>query len=196
MTKTVEFLFDVGSPTTYLAWTQLPRLARETGTEIAWSPVLLGGIFQATGNASPVSVPAKARWMLADLARAAKRLGVPMHFNPHFPVNTLYLMRGATALLGRPEFEDYLTSVFTALWVGGSDLSDPGRVAEAVERAGLDPEEFRGMIENPAVKDRLKQATDQAVARGVFGCPTFFVGEAMFFGRDRLDDVREALAGH
>jgi 2-hydroxychromene-2-carboxylate isomerase len=191
----VEFVFDVGSPTTYLAWTQLPRLAREAGAEIVWSPVLLGGIFKATGNASPVTVPAKARWMLADLARAAKRLGVPMHFNPHFPVNTLYLMRGATALLGRREFEDYLTSVFTALWVGGSDLGDPGEVAAAVRRAGLDPAEFQGMIEQPEVKDRLKATTERAVSRGVFGCPTFFVGEEMFFGQDRLDDLRDALAG-
>ncbi len=194
MTKTVEFLFDVGSPTTYLAWTQLPRLARETGADIVWSPVLLGGIFKATGNASPVSVPAKGKWMLADLARAAKRLGVPMHFNPHFPINTLYLMRGATALLGRREFEDYLTSVFTALWVGGSNLGDPAEVATVVQRAGLDPEEFQGLIEQTEVKDRLKETTERAVARGAFGCPTFFVGDEMFFGQDRLDDLREALA--
>ena len=195
MPKTLEVLVDVGSPPTYLAWTQLPRLVRETGAELAWSPVLLGGIFKATGNVSPVTVPAKGKWMLADLARAAKRLGVPMHFNPHFPINTLHLMRGATALLGKPAFEDYLTSVFTALWVGGSDLSDPGEVAAVVERAGLDPASFKRMIEQPAVKDQLKQTTDQAVARGVFGCPTFFVGDEMFFGQDRLDDVREALAG-
>lgn len=194
MPKSLEFLFDVGSPTTYLAWTQLPGLARETGAEIAWTPVLLGGIFKATGNASPVSVPAKAKWMLADLARAAKRFGVPMHFNPHFPINTLYLMRGATALLGRPEFEDYLTSVFTALWVGGSDLSDAGELDAVVERAGVDPVTFRGLIEQPAVKDRLKATTERAVSRGVFGCPTFFVGDELFFGQDRLDDLREALA--
>ena len=193
MTKTVEFVFDVGSPTTYLAWTQLPRIARECDAEIIWTPVLLGGIFKATGNVSPVSVPAKGRWMLADLARSARQFGVPMHFNPHFPINTLYLMRGATALLGEPEFQPYLTSVFTALWVGGANLGEPSELAAALERAGLDPGEFQAMIERPAVKDRLKEATASAVERGVFGCPTFFVGEDMYFGQDRLSQLADAI---
>ena len=95
MSKSLEFFFDVGSPTTYLAWTQLPKIAAETGATIIWRPMLLGGVFKATGNQSPVNIPAKARYMLQDLARYARRYGVPMTFNPHFPINTLTLMRGA-----------------------------------------------------------------------------------------------------
>ena len=104
-------------------------------------------------------------------------------------------MRGATALLGRREFEDYLTSAFTALWVGGSDLGDPRELAAVVQRAGLDPTEFQDLIERTEVMDRLKENTERAVSRGVFGCPTFFVGEDLFFGQDRLDDLRQALTG-
>jgi 2-hydroxychromene-2-carboxylate isomerase len=192
--KTVEFLFDVGSPTTYLAWIRLPRITREVGAEILWTPVLLGGIFKATGNQSPVTVPAKGKWMLGDLARWAAEYGVPLHFNPHFPVNTMVVQRGAVALRDRPEFQDYLTSMFTAMWVGGQDLGDPAEVARAVERAGVDPKEFEALVADPIVKNQLRANTEEAVERGVFGCPTFFVGETMYFGQDRLDFVARALS--
>ncbi len=107
--KRLEYFFDFGSPTSYLAWTQLPGLVAETGAELVWRPMLLGGVFKATGNASPVSVPAKGRWMSGDIARWAARYAVPFRFNPHFPINTLTLMRGATGLqLRAPErFERY-----------------------------------------------------------------------------------------
>ncbi len=95
MSKQIEFFFDFGSPTTYLAWTQLPRIAAAHGASIAWRPMLLGGVFKATGNHSPIEVPAKGRYTLHDLARYAKRYGVPLAFNPAFPINTLTLMRGA-----------------------------------------------------------------------------------------------------
>jgi len=114
---TVAFVFDVGSPTAYLAWTQLPKIAAEAGATIAWRPMLLGGVFKATGNASPVAVPAKGRWMNDDIARWARRYGVPFAFNPHFPINTLPLMRGATAVqMRRPaDFLRYLDAIERAM---------------------------------------------------------------------------------
>ena len=117
--KTIEFFFDFGSPTTYLAHTQLPRIARDTGARLVYRPMLLGGVFKATGNASPVTVPAKGRWMGQDIARWAARYGVPFAFNPHFPINTLTLMRGAVGLqMRRPaDFQRYVDAVFEAMWV-------------------------------------------------------------------------------
>jgi 2-hydroxychromene-2-carboxylate isomerase len=197
MTARVEFFFDFGSPTTYLAWTQLPRLAEAAGAEIVWRPMLLGGVFKATGNASPVAVPAKGRWMGADIARWAKRYGVPFRFNPHFPINTLTLMRGATGLqMRRPEaFERYLTTLYEAMWKEPANLGDPGVLATTLAAAGFDTDAFLALVADPEVKARLVATTEEAVARGVFGAPTFFVGDAMFFGQDRLDFVAEALAG-
>lgn len=193
--KTVEFWFDFGSPTTYLAHTQLPRLAQEAGAALVYRPMLLGGIFKATGNASPVTVPAKGRWMMQDLQRWARRWGVPFAFNPHFPINTLTLMRGAVGLQRRQpaDFPRYLDAVFHAMWVQPRNLGDPAVLAEVLRGTGIDPEAFLALVADPEVKAALVAATDEAVARGAFGAPTVFVGDAMFFGQDRLDFVREAL---
>lgn len=193
MSKSVEFFFDFGSPASYLAWTQLPRIAAETGATIVWRPMLLGGVFKATGNQSPVAIPAKGRYMLQDFARFARRYGVPMTFNPHFPINTLPLMRGATAYLDTPLFQPYLTAVFEAMWQQQKNLGQPEVIAEALATAGYDPEDFQRRIEDEAVKERLKATTEEAVRRGAFGAPTFFVGDEMYFGQDRLDFVVEAL---
>lgn len=193
MGKTIDFYFDVGSPATYLAWTQLPGIAQSHNAEINWKPMLLGGVFKATGNQSPVTVPAKGRYTLVDLMRFANEYGVPFEFNPHFPVNTLNLMRGAAGLLGSPRFQDYLKCVFTALWVEKQDLNDPSVVSAVLDKAGFDPAEILTTCESPDAKSKLKQITEEAVARGVFGAPTFFVGEDMFFGQDRLSWVQRAL---
>lgn len=193
MSKSVEFFFDFGSPASYLAWTQLPRIAAETGATIVWRPMLLGGVFKATGNQSPVAIPAKGRYMLQDFARFARRYGVPMTFNPHFPINTLPLMRGATAYLDTPLFQPYLTAVFEAMWQQQKNLGQPEVIAEVLATAGYDPEDFQRRIEDEAVKERLKATTEEAVRRGAFGAPTFFVGDEMYFGQDRLDFVVEAL---
>jgi 2-hydroxychromene-2-carboxylate isomerase len=195
MNKTVEFFFDVGSPTTYLAWTQLPEIARETGASIAWRPMLLGGVFKATGNASPVTVPAKGRWMHDDLTRWARRHGVPFAFNPHFPINTLMPMRGAAGLqLRQPErLPAYLTAVFQAMWVTPVNLGDAPVLGATLAAAGFDADEFQALIGDPAVKAALIANTEEAVARGVFGAPSFFVGDTLFFGQDRLDFLRDAL---
>ena len=196
--KAIEFWFDFGSPTTYLAHTQLPRIARETGAQLIYKPMLLGGVFKATGNASPVSVPAKGRWMNRDIARWAARYGVPFAFNPHFPINTLTLMRGAVGLQTRrsPEaFTRYVDAVFDAMWVLPRNLGDIGELSTVLAKAGLEGEAFAALAADPEVKAALVAQTEQAVARGVFGAPTCFVGDEMFFGQDRLDFVREAATG-
>lgn len=196
MSKTVEFLFDVGSPYTYLAYHQLPKIAQAQGAEIIWTPVLLGGIFQATGNASPAEVPAKGRYSNVDLQRWANAYGVPIQMNPHFPINTLSLMRGAVAMQMRGEeaFHRYLRAVFSAMFEKPRNMNLPAEIGAVLAQAGFDPMEFMAQIGEQSVKDRLKENTVAAVARGVFGAPTFFVGEEMFWGQDRLAFVAEALS--
>lgn len=196
MTREVEFWFDVGSPAAYLAWTQMPQLAATTGARVILRPMLLGGVFQATGNQSPMQVPAKGRYMQADLQRFAQRLGVPFSHNPFFPINTLALMRGAIGLQMREpdRLRAYGDAVFRAIWVDALDMNQPAVVAGVLKAAGFDPMAVLALTQDAEVKDRLKAETQEAVARGVFGAPTFFVGSQMFWGQDRIDFVKEALA--
>lgn len=196
MTKAVEFFFDVGSPASYLAWTQLPTLCEQAGARLVYRPMLLGGIFQATGNSSPASVPAKGRYVTTDLARHARRYGVALAHNPHFPILTLSLMRAAVGVqLRQPErLDDYLSAVFQAIWVDSLNLNDVGLVAQTLASRGFAPELVEQWASDPEVKAALKANTDEALQRGVFGAPTMFVGTEMYFGQDRLDFVREALA--
>ena len=191
----VEFYFDVGSPAAYLAWTQMPRIAEETGARLVLRPMLLGGVFQATGNHSPMEVPAKGRYMMADLERFAQRYGVAFSHNPFFPINTLTLMRGAIGLQMKDEARmvPYADAVFRAIWVDGQNMGDAATVGAVLQRAGFDPRALLALVSEPEVKERLKAVTQDAVARGVFGAPTFFVGSQMFWGQDRLDFVKEAL---
>jgi 2-hydroxychromene-2-carboxylate isomerase len=195
MGKRLEFFFDFGSPASYLAYKRMPALAARTGAEVAYTPMLLGGVFKATGNASPASVPAKGRWMNSDLRRWAQRHGTAFNRNPFFPINTLHLMRGATGLIDDPRFMAYCDAVFDAMWRDPKNLGEPSELAPVLERAGVGVDEFRALVEREDVKDRLKTTTERAVERGVFGAPSFFVGEEMFFGQDRMDFVEEALAG-
>ncbi len=196
MTKTVEFFYDFGSPTVYLAATQLPDIAASVGATIDWRPMLLGGVFKSTGNQSPVVVPAKAAYMNNDLERFAKRYGVPFRFNPHFPINTLALMRGAVAYQDDVVASStYRDAIFMAIWVEARNLNEPDVIGQVLSDAGLDPAELMNRIGQQTVKDQLIANTEEAVNRGVFGAPTFFVGERMFFGQDRLDFVAEALSG-
>ncbi len=194
MSKTLEFFFDFGSPTTYLAWTQLPKIAADAGVEITWKPMLLGGVFKATGNQSPVAIPAKAKYTFGDLGRFATRYGVPMAFNPFFPINTLVLMRGAAGYLDTANFHTYVEAVFKAMWVEQKNMGDPAVVAQVLSAAGLEPAEFERLVNDEAVKQRLKDITEDAIKRGAFGAPTFFVDGEMHFGQDRLDFVAEALS--
>jgi len=195
MTKAVEFYFDVGSPASYLGWTQLPKIAQQARCEIEYRPFLLGGVFQATGNRSPMEVPAKGQYMQDDLQRYAQRYGVPFRHNPHFPINTLMLMRGALGLQMREpdRMVPYVDAVFRAIWVDARNMNDPATVAGVLQQAGFAPEKLLALTADQAVKDELKVVTQEAVARGVFGAPTFFVGDQMFWGQDRLEFVQEAL---
>jgi len=193
MSKKVEFFFDVGSPASYLAWTQLEGIAQRTNAKIIWRPMLLGAVFQATGNASPASVPAKGPYMLKDLQRFSNIYGVPFNFNPFFPLNTMHLMRGATAYLEEPEFQTYLAAIFNALWSEKLNMESPEVVAEVLTKAGIDVTDFMARISETEAKGRLKATTEEAVARGVFGAPSFFVNDELFFGQDRLSFVEIAL---
>lgn len=194
MNKQVEFYFDVGSPASYLAWTQIAQLAERHGAEVVYQPMLLGGVFKATGNASPASVPAKGRYTRIDFERFARRYQVPFAQNPFFPINTMQLMRGAVALLDDDQFQPYVDAVFRAIWVEGQNMGDPDVVARVLGGQGFDVAGLLQQINDPAVKERLRQITERAIERGVFGAPTFFVGDEMFFGQDRLDFVEAALA--
>jgi 2-hydroxychromene-2-carboxylate isomerase len=195
MPRDLDFYFDVGSPAAYLAWTQVPRLAQAMGATVHYKPILLGGVFQATGNRSPAEVPAKGKWLNADLERFARRYGVPFRHNPHFPINTLMLMRAALGLQMRQPHRllPYGDAVYKALWVDGRNMNEPAEVARALQEAGFDPQAVLALSQDPEVKEQLKTVTRQAVARGVFGAPTFFVGDQMFWGQDRMDFVKEAL---
>jgi 2-hydroxychromene-2-carboxylate isomerase len=196
MRKSVDFFFDVGSPSSYLAWTQLPRLCASHGADLVYRPMLLGGVYQATGNASPANIPVKGRYTQMDYERHARRYGVPFQGNPHFPVITLFLMRAVTGIqLRRPEqLQQLLGCVFKALWIDALNLNDAQLTARILAEGGFDPAEIERLTQDAEIKAALKATTQEAVGRGVFGAPTLFVGDQMFFGQDRMDFVREALS--
>jgi 2-hydroxychromene-2-carboxylate isomerase len=194
--KTFEFWFDFGSPAAYLAFTQIASIEAVTGAKAIYRPMLLGGVFQSTGNHSPATVPAKGKYIFKDFNRYAQRYGVPFNNNPHFPINTLLLMRGAAGMLEQqPEqFLAYCSAVFQAIWIDALYMNDPATVGAALHKAGFDPQKLMVLANDQATKDALKTATTEAVSRGVFGAPTFFVNDQMYWGQDRLDFVKEALA--
>jgi len=189
--KKLEFFFDLSSPYSYLAATQVQPLADKTGAALIWRPMVLGAVFKATGNEMPARVPGKARWMGNDLQRWAEHYGVPFRFSSHFPANTIKAMRlvlvddakaGAVAMAG-----------FRAMWADDRDLTDDGVLRSIAEMGGLDPAAAMQAIETPAIKDKLRANTDEAVARGAFGAPTMLVGDELFWGNDRLHFVEAAL---
>jgi 2-hydroxychromene-2-carboxylate isomerase len=196
MRRTVDFFFDVGSPASYLAWTQLPGMCESHGAELVYRPMLLGGVYQATGNASPATIPVKGRYVQMDYERHARRYGVPFKENVHVPIITLFLMRAVTGVqLRRPEqLQQLLGCVFKALWIDALNLNEPQLTADILKAGGFDPAEIERLTQDPETKAALKATTEEAVKRGVFGAPTIFVGDQMFFGQDRMDFVREALA--
>ena len=196
MSKHVEFFFDFGSPYTYLAYHQLPKIAARHHAAIVWRPILLGAILKATGNHSPIEIPAKGRHAMLDLQRWAAHFCVPMTMNPHFPLNTLALMRGAVAmqLRSEAEFQHYLGVVFCAMFERPRNLGQAQELSTVLQENGIDPVLFQTLINDQSVKDQLTQNSTQAVERGVFGAPTFFVGEHLFWGQDRLHFVELALS--
>lgn len=193
MSKAIEFIFDFGSPSTYLAYVKLLRISNNRDVPIIWTPVLLGGIQKSCGNPPPTAFPAKEKWFFKDLEVCAQHDRVPYVRNPFFPINTLALMRGAVALKGTVKFDKYMEVVFKAMWETPQNLGDPEVMEKVLAKVELNSVEFMALISDVEVKERLKQVTEEAVERGVFGCPSFFVGDQLFFGQDRLDQVERAV---
>lgn len=193
----LEFFFDYGSPYSYLANARLPALTRRTAVEVSYRPMLLGGVFKATGNRSPALEPCEAKrsYGFRELQRWVNHLAVPFRANPHFPIDTLLLMRGAVAAQQAGVFEPFHRVVYPAFWVDGENLGEPDVIGRVLEKAGLDARAILEAALSPEVKAELRATTEEAVARGAFGAPTFFVEGEMFFGNDRLDFVERALFG-
>ncbi len=189
---TLEFFYDFVSPYSYLASTRVEAEVTRVGGKLRFRPFLLGGVFNATGNKAPIENPAKGRHLATDLGRWAKRLGVPFAWPAQFPLLTVLPLRAAFAAEKAGVLVPYTHAVFRAYWAEGRDISSPAVVQEVATKAGLDGAAL--VAEAPGFKDALKAQTQEAVDRGSFGAPTFFVGEEMFIGNDRLDFAIEALA--
>ncbi len=195
MAKTFDYYFDFGSLATYLAHTQLDKIKAETGASPVYLPMLLGAVFKATGNASPASVPAKGKYIFVDFKRFADSYGVPLETNPFFPIITTTLMRMVTGLQMRSDarMHEFMDTIFKAIWVDAMNLNAPEVLEQVLREAHFDPVELLQLANEQATKDRLKDITTQAVDRGVFGAPTFFVGQDMFWGQDRIEQLKVAL---
>jgi len=197
MTKSFEFFFDYVSPTAYLALPVAQGVAERTAATLVFRPMFLGGVMQATGNRPPGMVPAKGAYMNRDILRCAEHIGLPFHSNPAFPMNTLGLIRATIGLQPDPgEQLRFMTTCFQACW-GQPDTLDPSdkaAVATMCSANGFDADQIAALAASDAAKDTLRANTDEAVARGVFGAPSFLVGDELFFGHDRLDYVERMLA--
>ncbi|MBW8297933.1 2-hydroxychromene-2-carboxylate isomerase [Sphingopyxis sp.] len=199
VTKTLELIFDFGSPNAYLAMKALPELLDRTGADLLITPCLLGGVFKATGNKAPMiqyaDAPAKLAYENLEMRRFIEKHGLgKFRLNPHFPVNTLTIMRGAIVADDEGVLDDYVDAVNRAMWEDGLKMDDADVVATFLSANGFDGPALLARTQEPEIKAKLVANTEVAVARGVFGIPTFFVGDAMFFGKDRLGQIEEALA--
>jgi 2-hydroxychromene-2-carboxylate isomerase len=195
---TVEFHFDFGSPNAYLSHLVIPQIEQRTGVTFAYVPILLGGVFKLTNNRSPaeslVGIKNKPDYERLEMNRFLRRHGITrFQSNPFFPVNTLMLMRGAIAAQSLGVFERYVDEMYRHMWAEPKKMDDPTVLRAALEESGLDSERFFELVQTPEIKDRLLQNTQRSVGRGAFGAPTFFVGEEIFFGKDRLRDVEELI---
>ena len=198
VTNTLELIFDFGSPNAYLAMKSLPELLDRTGADLLITPCLLGGIFKATGNKAPMiqyaDAPAKLAYENLEMRRFIEKHGLhKFRINPHFPVNTLTIMRGAIVADDEGVLDDYIDAVNRAMWEDGLKMDDPEMIASFLSANGFDGPALLARTQEPEIKAKLVANTEAAVTRGVFGIPTFFVGDAMFFGKDRLGQVEEAL---
>lgn len=194
----VQFLFDFGSPNAYLATQIIPDVEKRTGVSFDYVPVLLGGIYKLTGNSSPADylrgIRNKREYMEVETERFVRRHGITSFCkNPFFPVNTLQLMRGAVAAEAEGMFRPYFHAAYHHMWEEPKKMDDPEVMQAALASSGIDVGRIVAKSQEPAVKSRLMQLTEDAVSRGAFGSPTFFVGEEMFFGKDQLRDVEEEI---
>jgi 2-hydroxychromene-2-carboxylate isomerase len=195
MPRAIEFFFDYGSPYSYLADHRLAAMAEGSDLEIVFRPMLLGGVFKATGNQSPMmeTIEAKRAYGGLALRRAARAYGAAFESNPNFPINTLLLMRSAVAAQNEGVFETFHRAVYPAFWVDGLDLGDPAILTKLLDDAGLDGARLTTLAGEDAAKSGLRANTDEAVARGAFGAPTFFFEGEMYFGADHLFFLEKAL---
>jgi hypothetical protein len=199
MPKTLEFLFDFGAPNGYLAWKVLPALIERTGAELVLTPILIGGVFKATNNRPPImayaEVPAKWAYEQLELQRFITLHGLDrFRLNPHFPVNSLTLMRMAMVVQADNDLPHFIDAAYAAMWEDGHNMGDPAVIAEVIDANGFDAVTLMARAQETAAKEALSANTQAAVARGVFGVPTFFVGDEMFWGKERLAQVEAALA--
>ena len=194
----VEFHFDFGSPNAYLTHLVIPDIERRTGTRFEYVPVLLGGVFKLTNNRSPAESLAGIRnkpdYQQLETARFVQRRGITRFApNPFFPVNTLTLMRGAVAARRLGVFERYVDEVYRHMWAEPKKMDDPEVLRAALVESDLDAEAILALVQTPEVKEELLANTQRSVERGTFGSPTFFVGNEIYFGKDRLRDVEDAI---
>jgi 2-hydroxychromene-2-carboxylate isomerase len=198
MAKSFEFLFDFGGPNSYLAHKVLPDICARTGAEAIYVPILLGGLFKITNNQAPLiryaETPAKRNYEMLEFDRFVKAHQLPFKMNPHFPINSLHLMRGAVAAQHLGCFMPYVEAIMAAMWEDGANTGDPAVVRQVLDKAGLDSAPLLAKADDPDVKAELAANTEHAAARGAFGVPTFFVDGEMFWGKERLAQVSEALA--
>jgi 2-hydroxychromene-2-carboxylate isomerase len=194
----VEFHFDFGSPNAYLSHRVIPEIEARTSVRFEYVPVLLGGVFKLTGNVSPAvslqGIKNKPGYQALETGRFLERHGIAdFRPNPHFPVNTLQIMRGAIVAQREGFFERYVDEVYRHMWSEPKKMDDPAVIKAALEESGLDAEVVLQGIQDPEVKAQLLANTESSVARGVFGSPSFFVGDELFFGKDRLPDVEREI---
>jgi 2-hydroxychromene-2-carboxylate isomerase len=194
----VEFLFDFGSPNAFLSHRVIPAIEARTGVKFDYVPVLLGGIFKATGNQSPAlafqSVRNKPEYHRLEIERFIRKHGIKdFGYSPYFPVNTLTLMRGAIAARSLDVFDRYVEAMYHHMWVAHKKLDDAEVWAAALTESGFDARQIIEASSLPAIKAELIANTDRAVVRGTFGSPTFFVDDEMWFGKEHLRDVEEAI---
>ncbi len=191
----IEFFFDYGSPYSYLANGVIPRIAGQHGVALVYRPMLLGGVFKATGNQSPMMEPVEAKRNYGGntLRRASEMCGVPIQMNPHFPINTIGIMRLAVAAQREDVFEDLHNALYPGVWRDELNLADVEVQTTLMQSAGLDAEKLLSRASDDDVKAELRATTDEAVSRGAFGAPTFFLGDDMFFGVDHLQYLERAL---
>ena len=195
----VEFHFDFGSPNAYLAHLVIPQIAQRTGAKFEYVPILLGGVFKLTNNRSPAEsmrgIKNRLEYEELERRRFVRRHGIANFiWNPFFPVNTLLIMRGAVAAQREGVFERYVEAMFRCMWAEPKKMDDPDVVRAALTQSGLDAAALLARTQEAEVKDQLLKNTEASVARGTFGSPTFFVGDEIFFGKDRLRDVEEEIA--
>ena len=198
MPAPVQFLFDFGSPNAYFCHRVIPAIEARTGARFEYLPVLLGGLFKLANNRSPAEafagIPHKRAYDQLEIDRFIKKHGLTAYrFNPHFPVNTLKIMRGAVAAQALGCFAPYVEAVYAAMWEQGRDMADDGQISAVLAAAGLGGAALLATSQTPEIKARLLANTEQAHARGAFGSPTFFVGDQIYFGKDRLREVEEEI---